>query len=97
MKNTAIGHNSGEKCKDVGGVAGERIKSYIERIERLESEKAALADDIKEVFAEAKGVGYDVKTIRKLVKLRRIDSQKRREEQEMLELYMAAIQMDLFG
>jgi uncharacterized protein (UPF0335 family) len=100
MENTSIGHNSGEitpTCKDIGGVAGERLKAVIERIERLESEKAELAQDIKEVYAEAKGIGYDVKTIRKLVKLRKLDSQKRREEEELLSLYMQAIQMDLFA
>lgn len=100
MENSSIGHNSGEiysACKDIGGVAGERLKSIIERIERLEEEKADLAKDVKEVYAEAKGVGYDVKTIRKLIKLRKLDTEKRREEAELLSLYMQAIQMDLFA
>lgn len=74
-----------------GGVAGERLKSFIERIERLEEEKAALAEDIKEVYAEAKSSGFDIKTMRKLVRLRKMDAQKRIEEDEILELYKAAI------
>ncbi len=79
--------------KDVGGVAGERLSSFIERIERLEEEKAALMEDIKEVYAEAKGVGFDVKTIRKVVALRKMDGEKRRESEELLELYKAAVGM----
>ncbi len=89
-----IGHNSNaEEPKDVGGIAGQRLMSFIERIERLEEEKAALMEDIKEVCAEAKGVGFDVKAIRKLVKLRKMDSEKRTEEQQILELYASAIGM----
>jgi uncharacterized protein (UPF0335 family) len=87
-----IGHNTGE-AQDVGGVAGQRLKAFIERVERLEEEKAALAEDIKEVFAEAKGTGFDVKTMRKIIKLRKMDAEKRREEQELLDLYASAIGM----
>lgn len=79
--------------KEVGGVAGQRVKAFIERIERLEEEKSQTAEDIKEVYAEAKGTGFDVKTIRKIVRLRKIDAQKRREAQEILELYAASIGM----
>lgn len=78
---------------DVGGVAGERLKSFIERIERLEEEKAALMEDIKEVYGEAKGVGFDAKTMRKIVSLRKMDHEKRRESEELLELYKSAIGM----
>ena len=84
-----IGHNSGEK--EVGGVAGARLKSFIERIEKLEEEKASIGADIKDVYAEAKGTGFDVKTLRKIVRLRKMDEEKRREENELLELYCAAI------
>lgn len=79
--------------KDVGGVAGQRLTSFIERIERLEEEKSALMEDIKEVYAEAKGVGFDVKVMRKLIGLRKMDTEKRRELEDILELYKAAIGM----
>lgn len=81
------------EAKDVGGVAGARLRSFIERIENLEEEKAALAEDIKEVYAEAKGVGFDAKTMRKIVSLRKKDTEKRREEEELLDLYKSAIGM----
>ncbi len=83
-----------DAAQDVGGVAGKRLKSFIERIERLEEEKAALAEDIKEVYAEAKGVGFDTKTMRKLIRIRKMDIEKRREEDELLELYKAAIGLE---
>jgi len=83
-----------DDAKDVGGVAGARLKSFIERIERLEEEKTAIADDIKDVYAEAKGTGFDAKTIRKVVSLRKLDVEKRREADDMLELYKSAIGME---
>lgn len=78
---------------DVGGVAGQRLKSFIDRIERLEEEKTAIMEDIKEVYAEAKGTGFDAKTMRKVVTLRKMDTEKRRESEELLDLYKAAIGM----
>lgn len=87
-----IGHNS-SKAVDVGGIAGTRLLSFIERVERLEEEKAALMDDIKEVYGEAKGVGFDVKAIRKLIKMRKMDREKLSEEQEIIKLYASAIGM----
>lgn len=87
---------SAAKQKDqaeVVNVAGARLKSFIERIERLETEKKALADDIRDVYAEAKGTGFEPKIIRKVISLRKIDLEKRREESELLELYTAAIGM----
>lgn len=68
-----------------------RLKSFVERVERLEEEKAVLAEDIKEVFAEARASGFDVKTLRKVISLRKMDEQKRREEEELLELYKTAV------
>lgn len=68
-----------------------RLKAFVERIERLEEEKAVIAEDIKEVYGEAKGAGFDVKTLRKVVSLRKMDEQKRREEEELLDLYKGAI------
>lgn len=74
-------------------VTGQRIKAYIERIERLEAEKQALADDIKEIYSEAKGSGFDAPTIKKIVALRKKDPEKRTEEEELLSLYLASIGM----
>lgn len=81
-------------ANDVGGVSGKRLQAFFDRIERLEEEKAALAEDIKDVYAEAKAVGFDVKIMRRVMKLRKMDVEKRREEDELLELYMAAVGME---
>lgn len=72
-------------------VAGDQLKSIVERIERLEEEKKTIADDIKEVYAEAKGNGYDVKVLRKVVALRKRDLDERKEEEAILDLYMQAV------
>jgi uncharacterized protein (UPF0335 family) len=80
-----------------GAVNGSHLRAFIERIERMEEEKQAISDDIKEVYAEAKGSGFDVKIIRKIVSLRKQDSEKRKEEETILDLYMNALGMlDLF-
>ena len=87
-------HNdNNSETKEVGGVAGQRLASFIERVERLEEEKTALMEDIKEVYAEAKGVGFDVKAMRKLVALRKMDAEKRQEMEAILDLYKSAIGM----
>ena len=78
---------------DVGGIAGTRLKAFIERIERLEEEKKGLQDDIKDIMAEAKGTGFDTKIIRKIISLRKKDKQEIQEEEELLALYKAAIGM----
>jgi uncharacterized protein (UPF0335 family) len=82
-----------EETKDVGGVAGQRLRAFLERIERLEEEKKGLADDVKDIYAEAKGVGFDVTTMRRIIKLRKMEPEKVREQDELLELYKAAIGM----
>ena len=82
-----------DNTQDTGGVAGARLKAFIERVERLEAEKKALQEDIKEVYGEAKASGFEPKIMRKIVSKRKMDLQKRREETELLELYMAAIGM----
>lgn len=82
-----------QSVKDVGGVAGKRLTAFIERIERLEEEKSGLSDDLKDVYAEAKGVGFDVITVRRIIKLRKMDPDKRREQDELLELYKSAVGM----
>ena len=79
---------------EVGGIAAEQLVSYIERIERLEEEKAALAADIKDVFAEAKGTGFDVKTMRQILKLRKLDKDDLQEQEHLLELYKRAIGLE---
>jgi uncharacterized protein (UPF0335 family) len=76
-----------------GEVSGTRLKSFIERVERLEEEKKALAEDIRDVYSEAKATGFEPKIMRKIVSLRKANLEKRREEQELLDLYMAAIGM----
>ena len=78
---------------DVGGVAVERLKSFIERIERLEEEKRGLSGDIKEVYAEAKGTGFEPKIMRQIIKLRRMDKQEVDEEEGLLDLYKRALGM----
>ncbi|NBX65475.1 MAG: DUF2312 domain-containing protein [Proteobacteria bacterium] len=82
---------SNDTGKDTGGVAASRLKSLIERIEKLEEEKTAIAADIKDVFAEAKGTGFDVKTMRKIIRLRKMDENKLAEEDALLETYRAAV------
>ncbi|MER9560638.1 DUF2312 domain-containing protein [Mesorhizobium sp. M0571] len=74
-------------------VAAAELRQLIERIERLEEEKATLADDIKEVMAEAKGRGYDTKVIRTIIRLRKKDQAERQEEEAILDLYKAALGM----
>lgn len=68
-----------------------RLRTIIERIERLEEDKAAVMADMKEVFAEAKGEGYDVKTLRKVLRIRKQDRAKRQEEEAILDLYLSAL------
>ena len=68
-----------------------KLKSIVERIERLEEDKAAVAADLKEVYAEAKGEGFDTKILRKVVRLRKQDSAQRQEEEALIELYISAI------
>lgn len=81
------------EATNIHDISGNRLKSFIERIERLEEEKGAIAEDIRDIYAEAKGTGFDPKVMRKIVSLRKTELEKRREEQELLELYMSAIGM----
>ncbi len=76
---------------DGGGVAADRLKSFIERIERLEEEKKNLTADIREVYAEAKSSGFDTKTMRKVVALRKLDTSERQEQEALLETYLRAL------
>ena len=74
-------------------VARDQLRTIVERIERLEEEKKAIADDIKDVYAEAKANGFDAKTLRKIVSLRKKDVEERQEEEALLDLYMSALGM----
>jgi uncharacterized protein (UPF0335 family) len=100
---SGIGHNSGleddtfsvsdEQLK-AGNVAADELRLLIERIERLEEEKKGLADDIKDVYAEGKSRGYDTKTMRKIIALRKMDPDARREMEAILATYLSALGMD---
>jgi uncharacterized protein (UPF0335 family) len=72
---------------EIGGETADRLRSFVDRIERLEDEKAALGADIREVYSEAKGIGFDVRALRQVLKLRKMDQAERREQEELLELY----------
>lgn len=77
-----------------GGVESTKLKSYIERIERLEEEKAGLAGDVRDVFSEAKSNGFDTKTMRSVLKLRKMKTSDRTEQEYMLDLYKRALGME---
>ena len=81
---TEIGHNS---------IAKDQLKSIIERVERLEEDKRAISDDIKDVYSEAKGNGFDAKALRRIVSLRKQDPDKRAEQEAILDTYMHALGM----
>lgn len=85
---THIGHNDTDTAA--------KIKSTIERVERLQEEVKAIQADIKDVYAEAKGFGLDVPTIKRLISERKLDEQKRKEQRELMTLYAAAVQMEMF-
>jgi uncharacterized protein (UPF0335 family) len=78
---------------NVNGITAEQLRSYIERVERLESEKAEIADQIKEVMGEAKANGFDTKVMRQVLKLRKMDARDRAEQESLLELYTRALGM----
>lgn len=78
----------------IGGIAAEALQQYVDRIERLEEEKKALSEDIKQVYSEAKSTGFDVKILRKIVSLRKVAEHDRKEQDELLELYKAALGME---
>ena len=79
------------KTKAAGPVSADRLKSFIERVEKLEEERAAIGSDIRDVYSEAKGVGYDVKTMRKVVSLRKLDAADRAEQEALLDTYKHAL------
>lgn len=75
------------------GIAGEQLRAFIERIERMEEEKKAIADDIREIYAEAKGNGFDTKVLRQVVRIRKLDKAERMEQEAILDLYLHALGM----
>ena len=78
---------------NTSGVAAGQLKAFVERIERLEEEKKGIADDIRDVFAEAKGQGFDTKVMRQVIRLRKKDASEREEEEALLDLYLHALGM----
>lgn len=98
LQDATLGQNdqaAAARQQDVSseGVAADELRQFIERIERLDEEIAALNGDKKEVYAEARGRGFDVKTVREILKLRRQDYSERQEREAILELYMTALGM----
>lgn len=88
LESPGVGHNS-----SVHVVARDQLRSFIERIERLEEEKNAIADDIRDVYGEVKGTGFDVKTVRGIVRLRKQDKAEREEQMALTETYLHALGM----
>lgn len=80
-----------ERTEILGGNAKKQLQSFVERVERLEEDKAAVMADMKELYAEAKGSGFDTKILRKVIRLRKQDAAKREEEQALLDLYFDAL------
>ena len=80
-----------EQTTQIGGIAGDALKQAIDRIERLSEEVAAIRSDVKDVYLQAKGQGFDPKIIRQIVRLRKIERSEREEIEQLMDLYMAAI------
>lgn len=94
MTDPGIGHNSNDTVEASQTVAAGQLRAFIERIERLEEDKQTVAEDIREVYAEAKGTGFDVKAIRALIRARKQDQAKRAEFMAILDLYASALGME---
>lgn len=88
-----VGGTDGLKGHNSSGEAGDQLRTFIERIERMEEEKAAVAADIKEIYAEAKGNGFDTKILRQVIRIRKQDVNERLEQEALLDLYMSALGM----
>jgi uncharacterized protein (UPF0335 family) len=85
--------NKEKTMSDAHGVARDQLRSFIERIERLEEEKKTIADDIKDVYGEAKGTGFDTKILKKVIAIRKQDKDERMEQEAILDTYLAALGM----
>jgi uncharacterized protein (UPF0335 family) len=90
---TAAAQRPGGDVSSAEGVAADELKQFIERLERLEEEKAGIMGDIKEVFAELKGRGFDAKAVRTILRIRKQDHSERQEQEAILELYLQALGM----
>lgn len=86
-----------ERRNDTEGVAQDQLRAFVERIERMEEEKKAIVDDIREIYAEAKGNGFDTKVLRMVVKIRKQDHAERLEQEALLDLYLTALGMQAAG
>lgn len=93
MSEAQIGHNSGETDHPATRLAKDQLKAIVERIERLEEEKKTISDDIRDVYTEAKGNGYDVKALRTIIRMRKQDANERAEQETILETYMQSLGM----
>lgn len=89
MTDDMTGHNS--NTSDVGGIAADRLRSIVERIERMEEERKALASDIKDIFTEAKSAGFDVKVLRQIIRIRQQDPAAVEEQETLLDIYRRAL------
>ena len=78
---------------DLGGISADRLRSFVERVERLEAERKGISDDVREVYSEAKGAGFDIKVMRRIIQLRKIDCNERDEMEHVLDVYMRALDM----
>lgn len=96
MSEPGIGHNS-EITETSQTVAAGQLRAFIERIERLEEEKKTIGEDIKQVYAEMKGTGFDTKAVRTIIRMRKKDSDELQEEMAIVELYGSALGMGVFG
>lgn len=92
MSEPSIGHNS-ETESAVTKFSKDQLRTIVERIERMEEEKKTISDDIRDIYAEAKGSGYDAKTLRTIVRMRKQDANERQEAETILETYMHALGM----
>ena len=95
MSDAGIGHNSrhDDNTADVGGVSGKRLKNFLDRIERLDEERKGFSDDIKDIYAEAKSGGYDVKVLRQLIRIRKQEPADVEAQETLLDVYRRALGM----
>lgn len=92
-KGTSVADKPKDDSAEVGGIAADRLRSIVERVERLEQERKALGDDIKDIFAEAKSAGFDVKVLRQIIRLRKQEPAEVEEQETLLDLYRRALGM----